>query len=218
MNDRQRNRTKEHLKSAFIKLIKEKGYHNVSVKDIVDCAAYNRSTFYVHYQDKILLAEDMLASMIQGLEDSVGQPYYPGQQIYANKLNAPSFAIISYIYENRDFFELIKYDDTLPGLHTEFPQTILKIYKEQFIFETLNHAQVNMDYFKRYTAFGFYGLILMWIKNDFKESLEEFIKEVIDLTKTHIHSIKYVGKNGDSPNSSDTANRIVSLKDSWSKK
>ncbi|WNQ11461.1 TetR/AcrR family transcriptional regulator [Paenibacillus aurantius] len=197
MKDQQRNRTKEHLKSAFIKLIKEKGYHNVSVKDIVDGAAYNRSTFYVHYQDKIQLAEDLLASRIQGLEDSVGKPYYPGQQVKANKLNPPSFAIIGYIYEHRDFFELIKYDDTLPGLHTEFPQSILKIYKEQFIFETLNHTPVNMDYFKRYTAFGFYGLILMWISNGFKESLDEFIKEVIDLTRTHIHSIKYVGKNGD---------------------
>lgn len=201
MNDRQRNRTKEHLKSAFIKLIKEKGYHSVSVKDIVECAAYNRSTFYVHYLDKMELAEDLLTSMLQGLEYSVGKPYTPGQQIYAGKLNPHSFSIISYIYENRDFFELIKYDDTLPGLLTEFPQTILKIYKEQFIFETINNISVNMDYFKSYTAFGFYGLITMWIKSDFKESLEAFIKEVIDLTKTHMHSIKYIGKDGNPPQS-----------------
>ncbi|WP_127529773.1 TetR/AcrR family transcriptional regulator [Paenibacillus kobensis] len=196
MNDRQRNRTKEHLKTAFIKLIKEKGYHSVTVRDIVECAAYNRSTFYVHYQDKIELADDLLASMMQGLEDSVGKPYIPGQQVYAEKLNPPSFAIIAYIYEHRDFFELITFDDTLPGLHTQFPQTILNIYQEQFQFQTINNMQVNMDYFKRYTAFGFYGLIVMWIRGNFKESLEEFIKEVIDLTRTHIHSIKYVGKHG----------------------
>ena len=72
--------------------------------------------------------------MLQGLEDSVGKPYVPGQKVYTAKLNTPSFNIISYIYDHRDFFELIKYDDTLPGLHTRFPQTILKIYQEQFIF------------------------------------------------------------------------------------
>ena len=200
MNDEQnatskrQNRTKEHLKQAFIELIKEKGYHSISVKNIVDHAAYNRSTFYVHYQDKIELAEDLLVSMLQGLEDSVGKPYVPGHKVYTAKLNAPSFNIVSYIYKHRDFFELIKYDDTLPGLHTRFPQTILKIYKEQFIFETINNIPVNMDYFKRYTAYGFYGLLLNWIKNGFKESQEEFIKEVIDLTKTHIYSLEYIGK------------------------
>jgi len=200
MNDEQnvtsqrRNRTKDHLKLAFIKLLKEKGYHSISIKDIVDCAAYNRSTFYVHYQDKIDLAEDLLTTMIQGLEDSVGKRYAPGQTIYTDKLDIPSLNIISYIYEHRDFFELIKNNDTLPGLHTEFPQAILKIYNEQFIFETINQIPVNMDYFKRYTAYGFYGLILNWIQTDFKETREEFIQEVIDLSKTHMYSLKYIGK------------------------
>lgn len=200
MNDEQsltsarRNRTKDHLKQAFIELINEKGFHAVSVKDIVEYAAYNRSTFYIHYQDKIELAEDLLSSMLQGLEDSVGKPYVPGHKVYTAKLNAPSFNIVSYIYKNRNFFELIKSEDTVPGLHTRFPQTILKIYREQFIFETINNLPVNMDYFKRYTAFGFYGLLLNWITNGFKESQEEFIQEVIDLTRTHIYSVEYIGK------------------------
>lgn len=200
MNDEQspaslrRNRTKDHLKQAFIELIKEKGFHAVSVKDIVDYALYNRSTFYVHYQDKIELADDLLSSMLQGLEESVGKPYVPGHKVYTAKLNAPSFNIVSYIYKNRNFFELIKYEDTIPGLHTRFPQTILTIYQEQFIFETINNLPVNMDYFKRYTAFGFYGLLLHWITNGFKESLEEFIQEVINLTRTHIYSVEYIGR------------------------
>lgn len=62
-----RNRTKEHLKTALIQLIKKKGFHGVSVKDIVDQAGYNRSTFYLHYQDKYLLAEELLSTTLQGL-------------------------------------------------------------------------------------------------------------------------------------------------------
>ncbi|MEH7309121.1 TetR/AcrR family transcriptional regulator [Neobacillus drentensis] len=189
------NRTKEHLKQALIELIKEKGYHSVTVKDIVDYSSYNRSTFYIHYKDKIELAEELLVSMLQGLEASVGKPYVPGQKVYSAKLNAPSLNIVAYIYQNRNFFNLINYDDTLPGLHTRFPQTILKIYNEQFIFETINNIPVNMDYFKRYTAYGFYGLLQSWTQNGFKETQETFIQEVIDLTKTHIYSFKYIGNN-----------------------
>lgn len=194
ISSKRQNRTKQHFKLALIELIKKDGYHAVTVKDLVNQASYNRSTFYVHYQDKIQLAEDLLESMLEGLEDSVGKPYVPGQKLYTTKLNTPSFNIISYIYDNRDFFELIKYNDTLPGLHTKFPQSILKIYEEQFEFQTINNIPVNMEYFKRYTAYGFYGLIQNWINSGFKESQEEFIEEVIALTKTHIYSFEYVGK------------------------
>ncbi|MDQ0209093.1 TetR/AcrR family transcriptional regulator [Alkalicoccobacillus murimartini] len=187
------NRTKTHFRHALIELTKKMGYHHVSVKDIVDYAAYNRSTFYIHYKDKMDLAEDTLITMLGGLEQSVGNPYIPGQKVYTANLKSPSFNIVSYIYTNRDFFTLIKYEDTLPGLHTRFPQTILKIYQEQFEFETIDHAPVNMDYFKKYTAYGFYGLLKYWIRDDFKESPEVFIKEVIELSRTHMHSVRYVG-------------------------
>lgn len=188
-----RNRTKEHLKTALIQLIKKKGFHGVSVKDIVDQAGYNRSTFYLHYQDKYILAEELLSMTLEGLRGAVGKPYWHGQKVSTNKLDAESFQIVDYIYEHRDFFELIQYDDTLPGLHTGFPQTILKIYQEQFVFETINNSPVNMDYFKYYTAYGFFGLLNNWILSGYRETREAFIKNVIDLTKTHIHSFHYVG-------------------------
>ncbi|MCG7378787.1 TetR/AcrR family transcriptional regulator [Paenibacillus sp. ACRSA] len=188
-----RNRTKEHLKTALIQLIKKKGFHAVSVKDIVEQAGYNRSTFYLHYQDKYILGEDLLNMELKGLRGAVGKPYWNGQKVLTNKLTAESFQIVDYIYEHREFFELIQYDDTLPGLHTGFPQTILKIYEEQFIFETINNSPVNMEYFKYYTAYGFFGLLNNWILSGYRESRDTFIQNVIELTRTHIHSFQYVG-------------------------
>lgn len=193
-SSKQRNRTKEHLKDALIVLIKEKGFHTLSVKDIVNYASYNRSTFYLHYQDKFELAEDLLNSMLQGLEDSVGKSYNHGQNIQIENLPESSVNIIFYIYKFRHFFELIKFEDTLPGIHTKLPQSILKIYQEQFIFKTINNIPVDMNYFKRYTAYGFYGLILNWITSNFEEPQENFVKELIALTKTHINSFEYTGK------------------------
>ncbi|MEC0127053.1 TetR/AcrR family transcriptional regulator [Paenibacillus pabuli] len=193
ITSQQRHRTREHLKTALIQLIKKKGFNAVSVKDIVDLAGYNRSTFYLHYQDKFVLAEDLLNEKLEGIRIAVGMPYSHGQKIYSIKLNSESFQIVDYIYEHRDFFELIRYDDTLPGLHTGFPQTILKIYEEQFIFETINNSPVNMEYFKYYTAYGFFGLLNNWILSGFRESREAFIYNVIELSKTHIHSFYYVG-------------------------
>src|SRR5690606_3766428 len=115
----------------------------------VEYAKYNRSTFYVHYQDKYELAEELLDTYLQGLEQSIGLSYQVKQRITTDKLGKDSFNIITYIYDHRIFFELINYSDTIPELHTRFPQTILKIYQEKFRFKTINNIAVNMDYFTR---------------------------------------------------------------------
>lgn len=190
-----RNRTKEHFQLALIDLVKEKGFHSVTVKDIVDKSKYNRSTFYTHYQDKYELAEDLLDLMFTGLEEAVEKPYQSIQKVNTDQLNTSSFTFISYIYENRNFFELVKYQDTLPDLHTRFPQAILKIYREKFEFETINNLPVDMDYFTRYTAYGFYGLLTCWIQKEFEATQEEFIEEVIKLARTHMATVRFVGKN-----------------------
>ncbi|MFC2946878.1 TetR/AcrR family transcriptional regulator [Virgibacillus sediminis] len=188
-----KNRTKEHFQLALIDLIKEKGFSAVTVKDIVQYSRYNRSTFYIHYHDIFYLAEDLLHTKLQGLEEAVGNPYQSEKNINTANLNAGSFDIITYIYQNRNFFELINYQDTIPGIHIQFPQKIFRIYKERFQFKTINNIPVDMDYFTRYTAYGFYSLLTNWINTNFKAPREEFIKEVIKLSRTHIESVTYIG-------------------------
>ena len=42
-------KTKNKIEKAFIELIDEKGFEQVSVSDICDKAGLNRTTFYTHY-------------------------------------------------------------------------------------------------------------------------------------------------------------------------
>lgn len=194
MTTPRRNRTKEHFQLALIDLIKEKGFHSVTVLDIVERSQYNRSTFYTHYHDKYDLAEDLLETKLKGIKISIRNQYQMVRTINTDLLKARSFKFINYIYENRNFFELIKYQDTIPDLHTKFPETILNIYQEHYLFRTINDMPVNMDYFTRYTAFGFYGLLSHWINTNFETSQEEFIEEIIKLSQTHMATVKYVGE------------------------
>ncbi|MGE7751097.1 TetR/AcrR family transcriptional regulator [Lysinibacillus fusiformis] len=187
-------RTRRHFYSTLVDLIKKKGFQAITVKDIVEQAGYNRSTFYVHFQDKVELAENLLEQMLNGLEQAVGEPYLFGERVYTTKLKAPSFNIIHYMYQNRTFFELLNFEDTIPGLHTRMPLTITKIYQEQFNFETINNQPVNMDMFKHYTSYGFYGLMMQWIASGYEKSEEALIKDVIELTRTHIYAFEYIGK------------------------
>jgi hypothetical protein len=54
--DRRTRRTRQRLRDAFVALLKEKRYEDISVQDIIERADVACSTFYVHYVDK----EDLL--------------------------------------------------------------------------------------------------------------------------------------------------------------
>ena len=54
--DRRVRKTRDALYSAFVALVAEKGYDQISVRDILDEADVGRTTFYAHFKAK----EDLL--------------------------------------------------------------------------------------------------------------------------------------------------------------
>ncbi|UFP96204.1 TetR/AcrR family transcriptional regulator [Gloeobacter morelensis] len=59
--------TQRELRNITIQLILEKGYENVTVKDITERAGIDRSTFYLHYKDKQDLLEQNQKQVIDEL-------------------------------------------------------------------------------------------------------------------------------------------------------
>lgn len=45
-------RTNKMIMEAFIHLVEQKGYDNITVQEIADEAMINRATFYAHFKDK----------------------------------------------------------------------------------------------------------------------------------------------------------------------
>ena len=53
------------IRQAFEDLLKERGFHKITVSDIVTRADLNRSTFYAHYPDIYGIVEEMQEEIIQ---------------------------------------------------------------------------------------------------------------------------------------------------------
>ena len=53
-------KTRSNIKSAFVQLLREKDFNEITVQNILDKALINRKTFYNHYQDKYDLAEQLI--------------------------------------------------------------------------------------------------------------------------------------------------------------
>jgi AcrR family transcriptional regulator len=58
-------RTRNLIINAFLKLIKEKAFESISVKDITELATINRATFYRHFLDKYALLDKVLIKMME---------------------------------------------------------------------------------------------------------------------------------------------------------
>lgn len=63
--------TKKTIQMAFIELVHEEGFHNVSVKKIAERAGINRGTFYLHYVDKFELMAKVQEELLRGIQGTL---------------------------------------------------------------------------------------------------------------------------------------------------
>lgn len=165
-NSNQALRTKHFLKKAFIEIVHKKGFSAVTVKDIVDFAQYNRTTFYVYYQNIDNLVEELMEEMFEAIQYNSMSKYESNSRVKVQELTTQSFELLYYIYDHRDYFTLLLLEDTLPRIHQQIPEAIFNLLKDKFdihygVSVVDDHSQ------KRYMAYGTAGLILDWIAQDF---------------------------------------------------
>lgn len=180
-NTPQNERTKHQLKQAFVQLINEKGLSHVSVTDIVERAQYNRATFYLHYLDKPDITEDLKREMFQQVKRTGMERYQPGKRIDVRQMDAESFELVSFIYDNRSFFNLYLKEDTIPGLYQDLPKAIFEMLDENFTFSAIGSHDINSSQFKMYMAHGTTGIILDWARNGYQQSPAEITQLLIGI-------------------------------------
>lgn len=66
-NDVRYKAAEEKIRTAFYELLREEGFQKVTVRMIVERAGINRSTFYLHYQDKYDLLESIEEELSGGI-------------------------------------------------------------------------------------------------------------------------------------------------------
>lgn len=100
------------IKKAFLELINEKGYANVTITDIANRAMINRKTFYTHYETKEALYNSIVDEMMEVLSpalESISQLKGYEQRKYV-------VLLLNRFKEYKDIFNILMNDNT----NTEF--------------------------------------------------------------------------------------------------
>jgi len=168
------NFTKVAIKEAFLKLILERPYNEITVKDIVNECGINRNSFYYHYQDMVDLIEDIAKENCDAIIEK-----YPTPSSFEDCLNAAmDFACdnrkaLYHIYKSvdRSIFErylwkLIDYGVTR-YLETAFPK------------EEINDQDKNILLI--HFCCQCFGQIIYWMENGMKDDQRQDIPRLCEI-------------------------------------
>ena len=165
---------------ALLKILENKDYEYITVKEICDKAGYNRSTFYLHYES----IDDLLDESIRYVMSKFYNKFEAKYNVL-NRENNNDFIFINdkylnpyldFVKENKIIFKLaykhpkvLKVDDIYYNLKRNILNPILEKY---------NVEEKKREYMIDYYVNGIMAIIKEWVDNDCIED-KGFIIEVI---------------------------------------
>lgn len=161
MSDLRVTKTKALIKGAFIELVEEKGFDNVSVKDICSKAMINRNTFYLHYYDKIDLLTKLASDVFLEQEQTLTTTYKDSITGF-DTLKKAVVNLLNILYKEIEFYRVILLDSNMSGYITKFEIDLKNKYIKKFDLD-YNKYKVTIDFL----FYGVSGIIKNWIIKDY---------------------------------------------------
>lgn len=166
--------TRQLLKETLIDLIEEKGFNNITIRDLTLKAKLNRGTFYLHYRDKYDLVENIQNELLKGLQHHMLTVNLE-DMIKANLQNTPyppMVQIFHYIKENGRIFKGLLSSQGDPAF-TKKMKSFLKNGIFEKVIKTQNNSLIPEACFSAYATSAYLGVIEEWLESDMLYSPEE---------------------------------------------
>ena len=175
-------RTKEAIRQALIRLIEEKGFEELTVRDIANEANINRGTFYTHYEDKHDLIKECQRELMEGMSQIAKEKlkFTLSKEQNKDKANmaSPAITIFEFLNENKVIMKALlgpNGDVTFQMKLRDFIwKTLFEDEKQQFFKKEALLAPE--EYVASYIAFAHIGVIQQWLANGSVETPQEMAR------------------------------------------
>ncbi len=172
-------RTRALLQDAFIQLLGEKSFDELTVQDITARATVNRATFYAHFPDKYALLDEMIRSgFAQHLQRRLDAPAESTEALLRQLLLAVTdhlSAIASSCQRSLQTFEA--------AIEARIKQQ-LRAEVRGWLAEQPGLRRLparRLDVVATLLSWSIYGAALEWLKQGDRQSGEAFADEVVPL-------------------------------------
>lgn len=160
---------------SYKELLKDSSPDKISVKQIAERAGINRSTFYLHFQDKNEVLEVIIEEKLSEFISS----YYSDHQDNNNHPNYTTTQICHHIFENRKFYNGLI-------LNKDFKKKLFC-----YLFEALQ-IHMETEALATFTAYGTMGYLFNWIEQDCEKPIEEIAHALWSIADSRFYVSKSV--------------------------
>lgn len=161
---------KDCLADALIEKMKTKPFEKITVDEIVDAAGVGRATYFRHFSSK---------------QELLTYKFIRHWEVNSEKRNLKErhkFDINNAV----DFFEInYKLKDVYAVVYAAGLQSTLLEAFYKIMVQTDNESILE-QYRERFYSYGLFGLLDEWIRNDYKQSIQEMtaiLKEITGIVK-----------------------------------
>ncbi len=184
-------RTRKMLQRALIELTAEKGFANVTVRDLTERAMVNRSTFYRHYLDKYDLLQQYIEeiyALIEAQEGEAGPAVGPDQP--ADEPAAGLVNILRQVQEHADFFRVMLSEKGDPGYCAQSFRQLIEMQFDRRLPAKPSRANPDrppMDLSMNYVLHAGIGAVLWWLENGQPSSPEQVARWLSQLSNANFN-------------------------------
>ena len=178
-------KTKQLIQKSFIQILENKSFESITIGDITKTAQINRGTFYLHFQDKFDLLDQIEQQLFRDLGNHIDelQSHYSSTHTFEKGQEQLAATLFSSIKMHSPLLKIFLSDHGRAGFHIRFRDAFsekvrLNLEKNESINANL---KVPMEYFLSFITSAFLGLIEQWVQNGLDKTPEEMTAVYIDI-------------------------------------
>lgn len=167
--------TKRMIKDAYLELLEKYPAEKISVTEICKSADVNRSTFYMYYEDTVVLRREIETEVLEQIpviSDLSGS--VTSQQQFLDLLEH----FFAYIQENERLFRILLLQSDNRAFNRRLIETVLDKYDIRPGEKTL----LVTEYAYIYCVSGVIGILGNWIEDGFPISAQQFAELALKIS------------------------------------
>ena len=169
MYEKKRKKTEKQIEDSLLQLMKEQTFETISIRQLIDLAEVNRSTFYRHYLDKY----DLLEKMEDRLLDDLKSYYQESLESACLFKLEKDFKVADYIHEEQNLFHFFgPYLEDLaillgpngsPTSSRRLQEAVREIFSQSISLADPHLEEVEVDLLLNHQAASFMGTLTYWL-------------------------------------------------------
>lgn len=185
--DRRVVKTKKSIRRAFITLLAQKDYNDISVKDIAETADVDRKTVYNYYSGIYSIREELENDLITSWSSAIGN-----LDIEKNIANPQQIfdKLTEIINGNFDLYSNLMKLDAKSNIVRKMVSSLTNLVKAELEKSSIFKESVKLEIVSRFITSGMLSAYQCWFNSERQLPLSELSKEIGEMVINGLKGLK----------------------------